>query len=91
MDAPPAEYRMFSSEVRILLQLDDQTISLASVGPNEIGLRNPTEIKEGNADVFVFIDGTRFQWPINFPHAIVPFDGTEISVESLGPLQLCED
>lgn len=77
---------MFSSSIRLELRTKFGTISLASIGPDEVVAREPVELPSGNADVVMDVDGETFFWPVRLPDGAVPFDRT-IRTSSLGEMR----
>ncbi len=81
--APMPEYGQFSAEVRIELRAEGETFSLSSIGPNELILREASDIAICDAEIVMHVDGEEFRWSIHLPGGTVPFS-EEVFFEPLG-------
>ena len=80
------DYAKFSSTVRLELHAEGRIFSLASIGPDDIVLRNGTELSPGDANVFMDVDGQSFLWPVVLTHGAVPFERVE-EIRTRGDIQ----
>lgn len=74
MEAHSQDYKHFSSDVRLELRVEGQTIDLAGVGPNDIVPRHPLELAPCDGEVVMTIDGERLMWRVRLDNGAVPFD-----------------
>jgi hypothetical protein len=77
---------MFSSTVRLWLELAEDTIPLASIGPHGVTVRSPVELPSGPAEVKMDLDGDCFAWLVFLPYGAVPFS-TTIETHPRGPMR----
>jgi hypothetical protein len=60
----------YSAEVRLHLVVGDDSLELASIGPMEISLREPTELPPGPAEVVMHVDSFERRWQVYLPDGI---------------------
>ena len=75
----------FSADVRIELRAEGQIVDVASIGPNEIILRDFQDIGICDAEIAMFIDGIEFLWPVRLPEGAVPF-ASDVYMVPRGPM-----
>ncbi|MFO1020964.1 MAG: hypothetical protein U0903_09740 [Planctomycetales bacterium] len=67
----PANY---SADVQLTLVMENQTYSLSKIGENEVVLRQPISLPQGDAEVVMKIDGREHRWGVRLVNGAFPFD-----------------
>lgn len=75
-DSVGADYAHFSSEVRLELRVQGQSIPLAGIGPSEVTPRSSVELPPCTGEILMTVDGQTVHWKVNLPNGAVPFDRT---------------
>ncbi|WP_145266433.1 hypothetical protein [Calycomorphotria hydatis] len=64
----------YSAEVSLWLEIANDRIPLAQVGPDDVVLASPSEVLPGVGVVCVSVDGQVSRYPVEFPDGALPFD-----------------
>jgi hypothetical protein len=67
----------YSAQVRLHLVIGDEVLELASIGPEQISLREPVERCAGPAEVVMHVDDFERRWQVYLPDGISP-DSREV-------------
>jgi len=62
----------YSAYVRLHLVVGADVLELASIGPTEISLREPTELPPGPAEVVMHVDSFERRWQVYLLDGISP-------------------
>ncbi|REJ94296.1 MAG: hypothetical protein DWQ34_08805 [Planctomycetota bacterium] len=72
----------YSGRVELRLLVNDDTVSLAKIGPGYVVLSEAADFPAGRGRISMTIDGREQTWNVRLPHGAVPFDSTvEVRVE----------
>lgn len=64
----------YSARVRLTLVAGNQRLELASIGPEQITTRTPSELAPGPAQLEVTIEGRTEVYDVQLPNGAVPFE-----------------
>jgi hypothetical protein len=67
----------YSAQVRLHLIVGGEVLELASIGPQQISLRECTELPPGPAEVVMNVDDFERRWQVYLPDGISP-DSREV-------------
>lgn len=65
---------MYSSDVRLALEISDRCLYLSKVGPNYVVFQEHTEIELGEAEIVMQVDGRIERWKVMIKRSPLPFE-----------------